>query len=103
MQAREEVLRALEVRRDKLGKDVEVAAARLKALRDAFNKRRHQLLKACHQPLSKSVQRTESVADGDVPAAGKAAGKAAGRKSVHRSASFKVSSLNTVRDFSARC
>ena len=101
MHAREEVLRALEVRRDKLGKDVEVAAARLKALRDAFNKRRHQLHKACHKPLSKSVQRTESVAvaDGDV----QAAGKAAGRKSVHRSASFKVSSLNTVRDFSARC
>ena len=99
MQAREEVLRALEVRRDKLGKDVEVAAARLKALRDAFSKRRHQLLKACHKPLSKSVQRTESVADGDV----QAAGKAAGRKCVHRSASFKVSSLNTVRDFTARC
>lgn len=91
---KEEVLKSLDVKREKLCKDIETSVIQLKALRDSFNKRRHNLLKACHKPLSKSVQRTESMMnDNDL----QTTPKLMSRKSVHRSASFKVSNLNTVR------
>lgn len=89
---KEEVLKSLDVKREKLCKDIETSVIQLKALRDSFNKRRHNLLKACHKPLSKSVQRTESMMnDNDY----QTSPKPMSRKSVHRSASFKVSNLNT--------
>ncbi len=91
MRNKEEIIYSLESKRDSLLKSIENTIKKLKALRESFTKRQHNLLKACHKPMTKPVLRVEPLVE--TVDTGKIS---SGRKSVQRTGSIKATSINTV-------
>ncbi len=94
MRNKEDVICSLELKRDNLLRSIENTIKKLKMLRDSFTKRQHNLLKACHKPITKPVQRVEPLVD-----MVDSTRISSSRKSVQRTGSIKANSLNMVRFF----